>query len=171
MKRVVIVGRGAAGKSALAARLGEITGLPVTELDERFWQPGLVATPPDRWAAIQRELVAGERWILDGDLGPYDVLDVRLRAADTVIVLDFSFLRCAWRAVRRSRERGDFWLWLWRYRRRSLPRVMDAIASHAGSADVHVLRNPRAVRRFVAQALSSTRSGSSDSRGARGSSR
>ena len=45
MKRVVIFGRGASGKSTLAKRLGEITGLPVVELDEIFWQPGLLATP------------------------------------------------------------------------------------------------------------------------------
>jgi adenylate kinase family enzyme len=152
MRRVVILGRGGAGKSTLAVRLGAVTGLPVIELDTRFWGPGLDATPPGEWSAIQRELVRDETWIMDGDLGPYDVLDVRLRAADTVILLDFSFWRCAWRAVRRSRERADFWLWLWNYRRRSRPLLLTAIATHAGDADLHVIRNPRALERFVAQA-------------------
>ena len=36
---------------------------------------------------------------MDGDLGPYDVLDVRLQAADTVVFLDFSPARCAWRVL------------------------------------------------------------------------
>jgi len=40
MKRVLILGRGASGKSTLARRLGEITGLPVVELDKAFWRPG-----------------------------------------------------------------------------------------------------------------------------------
>jgi adenylate kinase family enzyme len=79
MQRVVIIGRGASGKSALAVELAEITGLPVIELDEIFWQPGLVATPRDQWMAIQQELIERERWIMDGDLGSYDVVDVRLR--------------------------------------------------------------------------------------------
>lgn len=70
MQRVVIVGPGAAGKSTLAVSLGEVTGLPVVELDSLFWRTGLAATPPDRWAAIQRELVRHEPWIMDGDLGP-----------------------------------------------------------------------------------------------------
>ena len=70
MKRVVILGRWASGKSALAARLGEITGLPVMELDKIFWQTGLVATPRDQWTVLQERLVAQERWIMDGDLGP-----------------------------------------------------------------------------------------------------
>jgi len=111
VRRVIVVGPGAAGKSTLAVRL---------------------------------------TWIMDGDLGPYDVIDVRLHAADTVVFLDFSLLRCAWRAIRRSRERADFWWWLLSYRRRSRPLLVRAIAVHAGDADVHVLRTPRAVRRFVA---------------------
>lgn len=89
MRRVVILGRGGAGKSTLAARLGNALGLPVIELDRHFWAPDLTPTPKDRWARIQRRLSSGQAWVIDGDLGPYDVLDVRLRAADTVIVLDF----------------------------------------------------------------------------------
>ena len=144
-----MVGPGAAGKSALAPQLGQITGIPVTELDTLFWRPGLTATPPGEWAAIQRQLIGQPSWILDGDLGPYDVIDVRLRAADTVVFLDFSPIRCAWRAVRRSPENADFWRWLWAYRRRSRPRLMQAIAAHAPGAELHVLATPRAVRRFL----------------------
>lgn len=151
MKRVVILGRGASGKSTLAIRLGELTGLPVIELDKVFWQPGLVATSHDEWKTAQEHLVTGDTWIIDGDLGPYDVVEVRLRAADTIILLDFSFARCAWRAIRRSPERWDFWRWLIAYRRRSRPLLMAAIARHAPAAVLHVLRNPRAVRRFLSR--------------------
>jgi adenylate kinase family enzyme len=155
MKRVVIAGPGGAGKSTLAARLGDITGLPVIELDKIFWQhaPGRGPAPTqgDRWAAIQRDLVKQKEWIMDGDLGPYDVIAVRLRMADTVIFLDFSPVRCAWRAIRRSRESAGFWRWLWAYRRRYRPQVRRAIAAHAPNARLHVLPNPRAVRRFVAR--------------------
>jgi adenylate kinase family enzyme len=47
MKRVIILGPGASGKSTLAVRLGEITGLSVIEMDKVFWRPGLVTTPRD----------------------------------------------------------------------------------------------------------------------------
>src|SRR6266480_868253 len=148
MKRVVIVGRGASGKSTLARRLADITGLPVIEVDKIFWRPGLIATPRERWIVMQEKLVAGDRWIMDGDLGPYDAAEVRLRAADTIIFLDFSLVRCAWRAIRRSRERLDFWLWLFRYHRESRPFLLEAIRNRAVEAMVHVLRDPEAVRRF-----------------------
>ena len=150
MRRVVIFGPGASGKSTLAIQLSQITGLPVIELDKEFWRPGLAATPREEWIEIQERLIERNGWILDGDLGPYDAVEVRLQAADTIIILDFSLVRCAWRAIRRSRERADFWLWLLRYRHQSRPYLTKAIAQYAPHATLHVIRNPVALRRFVA---------------------
>src|SRR3989440_2876775 len=149
MQRVVILGRGASGKSTLARALGAITKLPVVELDKRFWQPGLLPTPREAWSAVQERLADQEQWIMDGDLGPYDAVPVRLRRADTVILLDFSLVRCACRAIKRSRERADFWRWLLTYRREYLPLLLQAIAQHARAADVLIFRDPRAAERFL----------------------
>ena len=147
----MVLGRGASGKSALADELGALVGLPVVHLDDIFWSDNLEPLSPEAWTAAQDEFVRRPAWIADGDLGPYDVLDVRLRAADTVVLLDFSLLRCAWRAVRRSRERADFWRWLWSYRRHWRPRILAAVQTAAPHAEVHVLRTPRAVRGFLAE--------------------
>ena len=149
--RLLVLGRGGAGKSTFARRLSELTGIPAVELDQRFWSASLEPLGPDEWAQEQAALVLGDRWILDGDLGPYDRLDVRLGRADTVVVLDFSLVRCAWRAARRSREAADFWLWVWHYRRRSRPLLVDALRVHAPGATVHWLRTPRQARRLLAE--------------------
>jgi adenylate kinase family enzyme len=150
MKRVVILGPGGSGKSTLARQLSKITGLRLFEIDKLFWQPGLVAMSHDQWIAIQRQILAeNNEWIIDGDLGPYDVVEVRLRAADTVIFLDLSLARCVWRASRRSRERADFWLWLLQYHRESHPLLMKAISEHAPAAKLHLLRNPKEVEQFL----------------------
>lgn len=63
-------------------RLGEITGLPVLELKKIFWRPTLMPRPRDQWIEVQRKLVDTDRWIMDGDLGPYDAVEARVRAAD-----------------------------------------------------------------------------------------
>jgi len=44
MKRVVILGPGASGKTTLAMRLSEITGLKLVELDKVFWGREVAAT-------------------------------------------------------------------------------------------------------------------------------
>ena len=149
MKRVVILGRGASGKSTLARQLGTITRLPVIELDKLFWRQGLLPTPRDEWIAVQQKLIPQEQRIMDGDLGPYDAPEVRLRAADTIILLDFPLLLSAWRALHRGRERADFWLWVLAYRRRNRPTLLESIARHASHADLHVLRGPSTVARFL----------------------
>jgi adenylate kinase family enzyme len=150
VRRVVIPGRGGAGKSALSRQLSDVLGVPVVELDALFWQPGPTPVDLSRWAACQHELVQRDSWILDGDLGPYDeALDVRLRAAGTVVILDFTFLRCAWRTLRRGREQAGYWHWVWAYRRRGLPDVMRAISTDALHAKLYVLRDPAMVRRFA----------------------
>ena len=56
-----------------------------------------------------RELVQGERWIIDGNYG--GTMQLRLAAADTIVFLDLPRLVCVWARSRR---------WL-RYRRRSRP--------------------------------------------------
>jgi len=150
MQRVAILGRGGAGKSVLAQKLSKRLDLPLIELDGIFWRPGLRPTPEREWVEILRSLVARDRWIIDGDLGPYDTgLELRLRAADTIIVLDFPLWRCGWRASRRSRETREFWMWVYRYRRDSLPAISKAIAAHAPRATLHILRSPRHVARFL----------------------
>jgi adenylate kinase family enzyme len=156
VRRVVVVGAGGAGKSIFAARLGEATGLPVVELDRIFWRRGLLPISHDEWAAMQEQLVAQPDWILDGDLGPYDFLEPRLRTADTIVVLDFSPWRCAWRAMLRSREKLDFWRWLWTWRRKHRPPLLASIAAQSSEAEVFVLRNPRELERLLATLASGT---------------
>ena len=92
MQRVAIVGSGGAGKTTFANRLGETLGLPVTHLDEHYWQPGWTATPGEQWRDRQRRLIADDRWIIDGNYG--STLDLRLARADTVIILAYSRWRC-----------------------------------------------------------------------------
>lgn len=149
MNRVVILGRGGAGKSTLARRLGARTGLPVIELDTEFWPADLEPRPPDDWARHQADLAARDRWIMDGDLGPHDVLEPRLRRADTVVILNLPLWLCATRALRRGARRLDFWSWTINWRRRDLPRIRAALDAHASKARIVVLDDRRAVSEWL----------------------
>ena len=104
VERVVVLGRGGAGKSALARALGDGLGLPVVELDREFWSASLDPLPVGEWRRRQHVVAGGPAWIMDGDLGPYDDLEPRLVRADAVIVLDLPLWVCAWRARRRGRS-------------------------------------------------------------------
>jgi adenylate kinase family enzyme len=158
MNRVVILGRGGAGKSSLARRLGTLTGLPVVELDKVFWRSDLTPMPKHNWVELQESLARLPHWIMDGDLGPYDVLETRLEAADTVLILDFPFLLCFLRAIRRSRERADFWWWMLTWRWRSQMKILNAVHRCASTADVRVFRTSQALNDFLSELNASANS-------------
>lgn len=146
----------------LAARLD----VPVVHLDPLFWRPGWVETPQEEWRATQEMLVAADAWVIEGNHAP--TLDVRLRAADTLVMLDRNRAVCMWRVVRRSlayrhRERPDrapgcperlnreFLRWVWSFPAEGRPEVMTAVRDFAGGKAFHRLRTQREVERFLAE--------------------
>jgi adenylate kinase family enzyme len=104
VKRIVVTGPIGAGKSRLAGQLGELLGIRVLHLDTLFWRPGWVATPPNEWEAVQRRELAADSWIADAQFD--DVLPEWFHAADTVVFVDASPLRCLWRVGRRRLNRS-----------------------------------------------------------------
>jgi adenylate kinase family enzyme len=164
MQRVLVIGAGGAGKSAFAARLGQRTGLPVIHLDREYWQPGWIEPPREAWKATVARLIAGERWILDGNFG--GSMDLRLRACDTVVYLDMPRLTCIRRVLmRRMHHRGsarpdmtpgcneklslDFLWWIWTYRTRRRPAVLARLEALRADQTAVVLRTDADVERFL----------------------
>jgi adenylate kinase family enzyme len=87
MQRIAIIGSAGTGKSTLARRLGELTGLNVIHLDALYWRPGWVAPPDEEWDTIVEEIASQENGITDGNYGR--TMEPRLERADTVVFLDF----------------------------------------------------------------------------------
>jgi adenylate kinase family enzyme len=152
--RIVVLGRGGAGKSAFSRQLAAATGAAWVEIDKIFWQSDLKPLPIQDWETVQEETFNGEDWIADGDLGPYDALDVRLRHADAVVLLDVPLRRCVWRSICRSRERIDYWRWLLTWRRKWRPALLQAIATHH-DVELLIVRSA-ADKRKVLERLSSS---------------
>lgn len=165
MERVLLIGSGGAGKSTVARRIAEATGLPLVHLDQLYWHPGWIPTPDVEWEAVVRDVVAGDRWVIDGNYG--GTMALRLAAADTVVFLDIPRLRCVMRVLRRAaqhrgRSRDDmspgcpehvsreFLWWIWRYpaTRRAAVLALLADFERDGGRTV-IVRNDGEVDGFV----------------------
>jgi adenylate kinase family enzyme len=164
--RIIVTGLAGSGKSTLSLALGAKTGLPVIHLDLEFWNPGWISPSEAEWREKQRDVLAGEVWIADGN---YDeTLDLRLRRADTVVVLDMPWWLCAGRALLRGfrmpgelPEGCDYSAWqrlrdewrlsvrIWRKRRSEPEREREIISQHGRHAAIHVLRSKREVTEFL----------------------
>jgi adenylate kinase family enzyme len=86
-QRILVYGVTGSGKSSLARRLGQITGIPTTSVDDLSWTPGWVQVPRDEQRARFDELTKNETWILDAAYGAWR--DLALERADVVVALDY----------------------------------------------------------------------------------
>src|SRR4051794_10978137 len=97
MERILVIGSGGAGKSTLARRMGQVLDLPVVHLDVLFWKPGWIETPRPEFERKFGAIIEGPRWVMDGNYS--GTLELRIRAADSVVFLDFPPLLCLWRVI------------------------------------------------------------------------
>ena len=116
-QRIMIIGNNGSGKSHMARELAEITGLPLTHLDREFWRPNWEMPTREEWAERNRQLIAGERWIIDGMIRHGDTMALRYAAAELVMILDINRFVCCYGVIKRAGKlREDMPPYLWNSR-------------------------------------------------------
>jgi adenylate kinase family enzyme len=153
MKRIVIIGTSASGKTTLAAALAAVLQIPHIELDALHWQPGWVANPKEEFIRQAELATRAPAWVVDGNYSKgHHVIWPR---ADTLIWLDYAFpliwgrlfSRTLWRLLsqeeccngnretwRQTLSRDSLFVWVfqshWRHRRRYEQALVDPALAH-----------------------------------------
>jgi len=111
VRRVSVVGTSGAGKSTLSRVLADALGTQFLELDSVFHQPDWVPLPREEFRRRVAAVVAGERWVIDGNYSM--VRDLVWARADTVVWLDLPkrtvMRQVIWRSFRRAAARTELW--------------------------------------------------------------
>lgn len=102
--RVLIYGVTGSGKTTLARKVADRTGLPFHSVDDLTWQPGWVAMPAEDQRRMMSAICASERWILDSGYSTW--VDLVLARTDLIVALDYPRWRSLGRLVRRSLARA-----------------------------------------------------------------
>ena len=99
-RRICIYGRG--GKTSLSRALGDLTGLPVIELDAVFWLPNWIERDSDEMLELVRGRIEGssDGWIIDGNYSK--IRPQILPMADTVIWLNLPTWSVTLRIIKRT---------------------------------------------------------------------
>ena len=92
MKKVIVIGSPGAGKSCFARRLRDKTGLPLYYLDQIWHLPDKTHVSREEFDARLAQLLRRDAWIIDGEYSR--TLEPRLRACDTVFLLDYPLELC-----------------------------------------------------------------------------
>ena len=158
MERIVILGRGGAGKSTLARRIGETTGARVIILDS-IWKPEWNENNVAEFRSLIEAEHAGDHWVSDGNYA-LATFDIRLPRATMIIWLERSKLSCSWLATLRVFKRGehhklsgllDVLKFIWKFDRINRPRIEAAISIHGPDVPVTSLRTAQDIETFLAR--------------------
>ncbi|MEJ8302746.1 DNA topology modulation protein [Saccharibacillus sacchari] len=164
MKKVAVIGSPGSGKSVFSRKLGESLGLPVIHLDSYYWQAGWTPTATKDWDEFLKKQVGADKWIIDGNY--MRTLDIRLKAADTIVFLDLPRPLCMYRIIKRcfmyrAKSRPDlnadceekldakFIKWVWNYKKKSRPKVLESIRSQGQGKRTVVLSSRKEVEAFL----------------------
>ncbi|MBC8065078.1 MAG: adenylate kinase [Chlorobia bacterium] len=162
VSRIVVYGVAGSGKTTMARRLADMTGLPFHAVDDLTWEPDWKIVPFDDQRVIFRDLCSSDAWILDNAYGHW--IEIPLERVQLIVALDFprwvSFGRLLKRTLRRlvdqetvcngNREslrlmlsRDSILLWHFRSFRRKRERIRKWVEE--GVPVVH-LKNPLEAR-------------------------
>jgi adenylate kinase family enzyme len=170
MRKVAVFGNAGGGKSALARRLAELTGLPLYPIDIIKYRAGTYGAggeiSREEYLALHADLLKRDQWIIDG----FDSVALaweRFAAADTLVYIDLPLLtHGAWvtkRLVKGLFRNPEGWpknspLWrstlssyrvLWPCHRRLTPRYRQLVADASSCKRVHHLKSPAEIRAFL----------------------
>lgn len=141
MKRIIVIGCPGAGKSTFSRKLRDKTGLPLYHLDMIWHRPDKTNVSRREFDNTLADIISLDEWIIDGNYGR--TLETRLRACDTVFLLDLPTMVCLEGAAARvGKPRSDMpWVeaeldeefrrWILDFRKDELPKVYDLINKYS----------------------------------------
>lgn len=166
VRKIAVFGNAGGGKSTLARKLADLTGLPLYPLDMIQYRAGGGAVPHDEYLRAHGELLARDAWIIDG-FGSAPSAWERFEAADTLVYVDLPlFTHFRW--VTKRLVKGLFvtpegwpagspivsstissYRMLWLCHRRLTPRYRQLVAEARTRQRVHHLRSAAEISRFL----------------------
>lgn len=164
MEKVMVIGCCGAGKSTFSRKLHQITQLPLIHLDMEYWLPEWVETDKPEWESKVTEMAARASWIIDGNYG--GTIDIRIRQADTIIMLDYPTWKCLWRITKRivrhygkarpdmpkgcnERFDAEFYHYVYNFNKKKRPGIMAKLEAIKEEKEVVFLRSDLEVDAFL----------------------
>lgn len=159
MKKVMIIGCAGAGKSTFARKLRDKTNLPLYYLDMIWHKPDKTNISREEFDEKLQEIIQQEAWIIDGNYGR--TLEVRMKACDTVFLLDYPLDVCLEGAhARIGKEREDmpwqateideeFVQWIKDFPKNEMPAVWELVEKYKYEKNIIIFRSREEAEEYL----------------------
>ena len=143
MKKIIVIGCCGAGKSVFSRKLNMLTGIPLTHLDNLYWNADESTVPKEEFLDRLRAAMSQSEWIIDGNYG--STMEMRMDACDTVFFFDLPTEVCL-DGIRQRRGKPrpdipwieddgeidlDFLTFVERYNTDTRPKVIELLQRHS----------------------------------------
>lgn len=164
-KKIIVIGCPGAGKSTFSKKLREKTGLPLYHLDMIWHRPDRTNVSREEFDDRLKQLICGERWIIDGHYAR--TLEMRLKACDTVFLLDLPTEEClAGVEARIGKPRddmpwtetefdSDFKRHILDFRQNKMPRAYELIDKYSAGKSIYIFHSREEANDFLGKMLNS----------------
>lgn len=103
MKKINVIGSSGSGKSTFSKKLARKLDLPYIEMDAMFWGKNWYWPSDEEFFEKLEQALGQDSWVLDGNYTR--TIPIKWKEVDTVIWIDFSFLRTFYQASSRAISR------------------------------------------------------------------
>ena len=151
MKKVIVIGCPGAGKSTFSRALRDRTGLPLVYLDRIWHRPDRTTVSRAEFDSALDAVLRQDRWIIDGNY--QRTMENRLKACDTVFLLDFPVELCLESAAARigtvredlpwveAEFDPEFRKWIEDFPKEQLPRIYELLKQYEHEKQVIIFKN------------------------------
>lgn len=151
MKRIIVIGCPGAGKSTFSQNLSSILKIPVYHLDLLWHKEDKTTISRDDFDVILEEILVRSNYIMDGNY--QRTLEMRLKASDTVFLLDYTTEICLSGANERvGKERTDLpWIEekvsedfkqkILAFSNDNLPKIYDLLSKYRDNKNIIIFKN------------------------------
>ena len=151
MQKIIVIGSPGAGKSTFARKLRDKTGLPLHYLDTIWHRPDKTNITRDEFDSKLADILKTGEWIIDGNYGR--TLEMRLKACDTVFLLDYPLDVCLAGAKERIGQKREempwieeeldeeFRQWIEDFPNTQLPKIYQLLEQYKDGKQIYILHS------------------------------
>ena len=159
MNKIIVIGCPGSGKSYFSKKLKDILDMPIYHLDLIWNKPDKTTISREEFDEILSDIFKEEKWIMDGNY--QRTLEMRIKACDTIILLDFDLEVSLEGATSRVGKERDDMPWqeetlneefknkILNFRNDKLPEIYRLLDKYKEEKEIIIFKNRKETNKYL----------------------